>query len=111
MVNIFSCRHLQDIKWDNSAKVGVISSAPAESAAFRASSIKNIKSAVTSWEGRSGATAIRVWEWENIKWLRRWIRVVQGGEFRVSSLRVKNAVLHDPTDDENEDAEDDTAAI
>lgn len=64
---------------------------------------------VTSGEGMSGATAIKVLEWENIKWLRRWIRVVQGGEFRVSSLRVKNAVLHDPTDDENEDAEEDAA--
>lgn len=65
---------------------------------------------VTSGEGKSGARAIKVWEWEKIEWLRKWIRVVRGGAFRVSSLRVKNAVLHDPTDDENEeDAEEDAA--
>lgn len=67
----------------------------------------------TSCGGSSGAAAIKDWELENRRCWRRFRIAEGGGDARVSSRSVKNAVLHDLTandDDEDDDDSDDILA-
>lgn len=65
----------------------------------------------TSWEGSSGTADNKAWEWEKIRLCSIWAIEVRGGGVRISSLRVKKAVLHDLTDDGDGDIPESVSAI
>lgn len=60
-----------------------------------------VEGQLTSCGGNCDAAVMRELDWDRMRWSRRRTTVARGGDAKFSSLRVRNAVLHDLTADDD----------